>query len=66
MSLSKKERHDIESALARLKILVDLYSDAAKNRPEITKSAKDALNLLEYHFVRALSLRTREPVKVED
>ena len=66
MSLSKKERHDLESALVRLKILVDLYADAAKNKPEITKSAKEALSLLEYHFVRTLSLRTREIVKVED
>lgn len=66
MTLSKKERHDLESALARLKILVDLYAEDSKSKPEITKSAKDALNLLEYHFVRTLALRTRETTELEN
>lgn len=57
MKLSPRERHDIESALTRLKIFIDLYAENS-NKTEIIKSARNAVSTLEHHLVNNLLLRS--------
>ena len=60
MNLSKQQRHDLESAIARLRILAGLYADSFRDKREVAESAEDALDLLEDHLVQNCSLREKQ------